>query len=213
MGIDFDITHDDDTVHIKTAQGKAYRVSFSEYKSAVFAFAKQIISFYQQNTPLKFEDELEQNGFNNFFNVLHALFSYDPDEWKFVDKARKSFAGRLGLMTPPPSEQKSVIVLFSEKGNTYTVRFANLNDAIESNIEDIINDMKQTDDDKIIRLVCLIGGALGLPSFAFRDRLCRLNHDNLNTLILCQGLNAPIAKAVKATMPKGYIDRLLSENN
>ena len=209
-GIDFDITHDDKAVTLQTERGVRYTVPFSEYKAAVFSFAKQIINFYEQNPSRKFNDKFEENGFNTFFNALYALSSYDPDEWRFADKEKKLFARRFGFGGTSPANQHWVIVLRSANC-TYTVRYTNINEAIEANIDDLIESMKQHSETKIARLICFVSGGLELPSYSFRDKLCRIDNANLDTLILLQGLNAPVAKPLRATMAKGYEDRLLSE--
>lgn len=208
-GIDFEITHIEDFVRIKTAQGKIYKLPFSAYKNAVFSFAKQIIDFYEQSPPRRFEDKYEENGFNSFFVSLHALLKYDPDDWRFADEVKNAVERAEPRYLS--NSERQIIVLLSNSGKVYTVRYSTINDGIDANIEELIKEMNG--DTKIKRMVCFLGGGIDYPSYAFRDKLCRLNHANLDTLTIMNGFLAPSIKPLRATMAKGYADKLLGESD
>ncbi len=72
-GIDFDITHEDEYVIIRTEDDCTYKVPFEEYKAAVCAYAEQIEEFYHQNSPRRFADKYDQSGFAAFCNEWYEL--------------------------------------------------------------------------------------------------------------------------------------------
>ncbi|MBQ8408984.1 MAG: helix-turn-helix transcriptional regulator [Clostridia bacterium] len=129
--------------------------------------------------------------------------SFDPAEWQTVDEKAKMLAGDL-------SGESSVVALQSAKGNIYSITFPDLNSA--SDAEGAIKlfvEMEKNSDTKIARMICFLPKlSLDMPSYAFRDKLCRLNPANLDTKMLLMGLNSLIVKTVGACMPPKYGERL-----
>jgi hypothetical protein len=74
-GVDFDIIHEGETVTVVTADGVEYQVSYEDYKQAVLSFVRQVMDFYQENPPRKFEDDDDAEGFSAF--VAHWYSLYD----------------------------------------------------------------------------------------------------------------------------------------
>ena len=134
------------------------------------------------------------------------LHKYDPAEWRYADEAKKAVE-----QTEPKyitTSEKQTIVLLSSAGKVYTVNYPTINDGIDANIEELIKEMNG--DTTIKKLVCFLGGGLDYPSYNFRDKLCKLDHANLNTLILMNGFSAPHANPLRVTMTRGYANNLLS---
>ena len=73
-GIDFNIIHEDESITIVTADRTEYRIPFTEYKTAVLSFAKQVMNFYQSNPPREFEDNFDKDGFHAFVTQWHLLY-------------------------------------------------------------------------------------------------------------------------------------------
>ena len=106
--------------------------------------------------------------------------------------------------------------MLSAKEKIYTVHFSTINegvdvDLLDTNLKSLIADMKSNDDTEIKRLVCFRAGYIDLPSYAFRDKLCKLNCANLNTQLLFYGAERDtpediclMTKPLSATMAKGY---------
>ena len=143
------------------------------------------------------------------FNLDEYKLSIDPlDEWSFAEGIKRSYVHD-GVTVISPANGESVIALLSAKGNVYTVHYPTLEESTAGNIDQLAQEMKQNDDTTVQRLVCYLAGGLDLPSYAFRDQLCRLDRANLDALILVRGLNGPFVKPLSATMAKGYKEKLL----
>ena len=74
-GIDFDVIHMGESVIIKTADKREYKVPFSDYKNAVLSFAKQISDFYESNPPRKFDDDFHKDGYKAFMSSYRSLYN------------------------------------------------------------------------------------------------------------------------------------------
>ncbi|MBQ9132507.1 MAG: helix-turn-helix domain-containing protein [Clostridia bacterium] len=147
------------------------------------------------------------------FSLDEYKISIDPlDEWSFAENAKKLYSAR-GIKVISPANGESVVVMLSAKGKVYTAHFSTLEESTAGNIDQLAQEMKKNDDTKIQRLVCYLAGGLDLPSYAFRDQLCRLDRANLDALILLQGKDAPIVKPLSATMAKGYQEKLTNQQH
>lgn len=73
-GIDFDVIHEGESVTLVTADGTEYHVPFDDYKQAVRSFARQVMDFYQENPPRRFEDDYDADGFSAFVAHWHSLY-------------------------------------------------------------------------------------------------------------------------------------------
>ena len=72
-GIDFNVSHENEHIIIRTRDNKAFTVRFEEYANAVLTYAKQIDDFYKQNPPRRFQDKFEKDGFCAFCNEWYEL--------------------------------------------------------------------------------------------------------------------------------------------
>lgn len=126
--------------------------------------------------------------------------SYKEEEWRFL------LAKAQNTLKTVPSDQ--VVCMQSSKGKLYSLIFADLKatiDAADDMTKRLFAELNTNSDKKIDKLVCMWNnGGIDLPSFALRDRLCKLDRENMTAKMLLQGLNALIVKEIGATMPKEY---------
>ena len=68
-GVDWEVTHINDKIKIKTETENEVLINFDEYKNAVFYFADKVEAFYKnslnKNLP---DDEFDKNGYIAFWN-------------------------------------------------------------------------------------------------------------------------------------------------
>lgn len=72
-GVDFDIIHEDNCVVVKTQDGQAFSVDFSEYKNAVLSYVGEIEGFMQNASSRLFDNDFEKKGYEAFKTEWFAL--------------------------------------------------------------------------------------------------------------------------------------------
>jgi len=99
---------------------------------------------------------------------------------------------------------EQVVVMQSAKDEIYCIAFSDLQAATEGAIP-ALEQATAGIDTKIVRVVCMWrNGGIDLPSYALRDRLCKLNRENLDAQLLLQRADSPIIKRIADTMPASY---------
>lgn len=75
-GIDYSVTHKEDTVIIETEEGILYTVSLLKYRAEVLRFSRAVEKFYRQCSPKILPNEpYEKNGYFAFWNEwTHHMF-------------------------------------------------------------------------------------------------------------------------------------------
>lgn len=73
-GVDWTITHKNQTVIFESEKGSIGKLSFDEYKNMVLKFTDEIEQFYGNSDDKKVpNDEFEQKGFKQFWNEWKTL--------------------------------------------------------------------------------------------------------------------------------------------
>lgn len=76
-GIDYSVSHKDDSIIIKTQDGMSYMIFFQTYRNEVIAFAKAVESFYHSCSPkILPTDSYERNGYLAFLFYLLLHFKF-----------------------------------------------------------------------------------------------------------------------------------------
>ena len=105
------------------------------------------------------------------------------------------------LLTVESEPYTQAIVLLAQSGRIYKSVILN---AISEDVtaeKQIIQELKNHNDVLITKLVCKWAhGGVDLPSYSFRELLCKCNKDNKNTLMLLNGGNKYIQKTIGQTM-------------